>query len=81
MVCSFYFVDGEPSFDNPNPTLNLGYEKPSKRPRRKLAQQDAVLCDHVYISEKQPCAACIGKNHVIFSMANDITSSAERKGI
>ena len=67
MVCSFHFVDGEPSFDNPNPTLNLGYEKPPKQPGRKLPQQDlelsrartttdtAVLCDHVYSSEKQPC--------------------------
>ena len=84
MVCSFHFVDGEPSFKNPNPTLNLGYEKPPKRPRRKIARQDldlpmartecdaAVLCDHVYASEKQPCAACIDKNQVIFSMANEI---------
>ena len=56
MVCSFHFVDGEPSYDNPYPTLKLGYEKP-KRPRRKLARKDlelsrirtatdaAVLCD------------------------------------
>ena len=91
VVCSFHFVDGEPSFDNPNPTLNLGYEKPSKRPRRKLARQDlelsrartttdtAVLCDHIYSSEKQPCAACIDKNHVIFSMANEITKLNQEK--
>ena len=60
MVCSFHFVDGKPSFDNPNPSLNRGYEKPSKRPRRNRARLDlelsrarttsdtVVLCDHVY---------------------------------
>ena len=39
----------------------------------------AVLCDHVYSSEKQPCAACIDKNHVIFSMANEITKLSQEK--
>ena len=91
MVCSFHFVDGKPSFDNSNPSLNLGYEKRSKRPRRNLARQDlelsrartttvsAVLCDHFYSSEKQPCAACIDTNQVIVSMANEITKLNQEK--
>ena len=32
-----------------------------------------VLYDHIYASEKRPCAASIDKNQVIFSMANEIT--------
>eukprot|EP00112_Aurelia_sp_Birch-Aquarium-sp1_P013366 Seg2834.5 transcript_id=Seg2834.5/GoldUCD/mRNA.D3Y31 product="hypothetical protein" pseudo=true protein_id=Seg2834.5/GoldUCD/D3Y31 len=30
MVCSKHFVDGKPTPENPMPTLNLGYEKPTK---------------------------------------------------
>ena len=37
MVCSKHFVDGMPTVENPNPTLNLGYELPAKKARRTLA--------------------------------------------
>ena len=35
-VCSSHSVDGEPSVKNPNPTLNLGYERKQDKSRRKL---------------------------------------------
>ena len=38
MVCSIHFVDGRPTLENPNPTLDLGYDKPAKRPRRELVR-------------------------------------------
>ena len=38
MVCSMHFVDGRPTLENPKPTLNLGYDKPSKKPRRELVR-------------------------------------------
>ncbi|XP_065060352.1 uncharacterized protein LOC135687672 [Rhopilema esculentum] len=38
MVCSMHFVDGRPTLENPNPTLNLGYDKPAKKPRRELVR-------------------------------------------
>ncbi len=94
MVCSLHFIDGEPSYKNPNPTVNLGYEKPSKQPRRKLIRQDVdstgveetatgsagvSACDHDYTSERQSCAACVDKNKVIFSMANEITKLSQEK--
>ena len=36
LVCSLHFVDGKPSLQNPNPTLNLGYQKAAKKPSRAL---------------------------------------------
>ena len=36
MVCSIHFVDGCPTPVNPVPTLHLGYEAVSKKPRRVL---------------------------------------------
>ena len=36
VVCSEHFVDKRPTLENPNPVLNLGYEKPAKKPRREL---------------------------------------------
>ncbi len=93
MVCSLHFVDGEPSFMNPNPTLSLGYEKPAKKPRRKLCRQELpvaskattakvpVACDHdhEYCRKRESCQACIDKNTVIFSMANEITKLSKEK--
>ena len=37
MVCSQQFVDGMPTIENPNPSLNLGYELPVKKERKTLA--------------------------------------------
>ena len=36
LVCSLHFVDGKPSLQNPNPTLNFGYQKAAKKPSRAL---------------------------------------------
>ena len=36
VVCSSHFVDGEPKVKNPNPTINLGYERNQDKSRRKL---------------------------------------------
>ena len=36
MVCSMHLGDGELSLKNPYPTVNFGYEKAPKQPRRKL---------------------------------------------
>eukprot|EP00112_Aurelia_sp_Birch-Aquarium-sp1_P017359 Seg4013.1 transcript_id=Seg4013.1/GoldUCD/mRNA.D3Y31 product="hypothetical protein" protein_id=Seg4013.1/GoldUCD/D3Y31 len=40
MVCSKYFVDMRPTLENPNPFLDLGYEKPAKKARRVLVRPD-----------------------------------------
>jgi len=37
MVCSKHFVDGMPTVENVNPSLNLRYELPVKKARRTLA--------------------------------------------
>ena len=39
MICSNHFVDGKPTKENPAPTINLGYQKPAKIPRRKLIRE------------------------------------------
>ena len=39
MVCSKHFVDGCPSLENPDPTLELEYEKKTKKQRRVLVSQ------------------------------------------
>ena len=36
MVCSNHFIDGEPTLQNPQQTLDPGYEKPTKKARRTL---------------------------------------------
>ena len=36
LVCSRHFVDGAPTLNNPDPSLELGYEKPVKKVRRAL---------------------------------------------
>lgn len=40
-VCSDHFVDDGPTDENPDPTVNLGYEVSNKRPRRTLFRQPA----------------------------------------
>ena len=38
-LCSNHFVDGAHTLENPHPTLQMGYEKPSKKARRTLLRQ------------------------------------------
>ena len=38
MVCSEFFADRRPSLENPNPTLDLGYDRPAKKSRRELVK-------------------------------------------
>ena len=35
-VCSTHFVDGHPTVANPDPIVNMGYDLPEKKSRRKL---------------------------------------------
>ena len=41
LVCSYHFVDGTPTLENPDPTLKLGYTKrnPEKKTRRELVRR------------------------------------------
>ena len=39
VVCSLHFVDGIPTPLNPDPTLDMGYDLPAKKPRRELFRQ------------------------------------------
>ena len=43
MVCSKHFINGQPTLANPNPTIELGYEKPAKKARRKLIRQELAV--------------------------------------
>ena len=45
MTCSDHFVDGKPTLQNPSPTLNLGYEKPAKKPRITLTKEAINFCE------------------------------------
>ena len=38
MVCSDHFVNGLPTFENPDPTVHLGYKPPVKKVRRQLVR-------------------------------------------
>ena len=76
MIRSLLFVDGEPTFDNPCPTLNLGYLKPTKQPRRHISRQQLTVgkkdstvamdghvysgSDHLYCKDEE--AACMTCN-------------------
>ena len=42
-VCSDHFISGEPTAINPDPTLKLGYEKPSFKPRRILFRESSGI--------------------------------------
>ena len=55
MVCSEYFVDGDPSLESPNPNLKLGYEKKfAKRICRELVRKDVATPKKPSIEEIQP---------------------------
>ena len=68
MVCSKHFVDGIPTNENPFPTLNMDYEKPSVCSRRKLIKMDITadpidseneLLDEVeYVGNQIPIDHC-----------------------
>uniref|UniRef100_A0A672M5F3 THAP-type domain-containing protein n=1 Tax=Sinocyclocheilus grahami TaxID=75366 RepID=A0A672M5F3_SINGR len=46
-VCSFHFVDRQPSTENPYPELWLGYDRPlRKKRRRRTCPDEAVLRPH-----------------------------------
>ena len=52
-VCSRHFVNGVPTAADPMPTLELGYEKPAKKPRRELIRI-AVSPEEVAGSNPEP---------------------------
>ena len=70
MVCSEHFVDGHPTVENPDPTLNLGYVTEMKKQRRVLVRQaelptsepveklNACVSMDVDPAEDSSCASC-----------------------
>ena len=52
MVFSLHFVDGRPTFRNPYPTENLGYDKCEKKPRRKFCRQELPVSNSQMTPEK-----------------------------
>ena len=42
-ICSKHFVDKEPTYENPAPTLNLGYDSERKAKRQNLVNSRKVL--------------------------------------
>jgi hypothetical protein len=42
-VCSEHFVDGKPTLEHPDPTLNLGYD--ANEPRKKIRRTRSVTAD------------------------------------
>ena len=42
-VCSTHFVDATPTPENPNPTLNMGYDLPPKKLRRPLFRSPVAV--------------------------------------
>ena len=90
VVCSDHFVDKRPTLENPNPVLNLGYEKPAKKPRRerhrrelspvkrKEREQEAEESPE-HVPEKEPCHECLRKETEIESLIKKVDSlSIER---
>ena len=81
VVCSDHFVDKRPTLENPNPVLNLGYEKPAKKPRRELhrrqlspvkrkeREQEAEESPE-HVPEKEPCHECLRKETEIESLTD-----------
>ena len=53
MACSNHFVDGVPTQQNQNPTINLGYDKPPKRVRRELIRHYAT-CPQETVQAAEP---------------------------
>ena len=72
MVCSVHFLDGKPTAANPNPTVDLGYEKPSKKPRRALIRQPLYLPEEISDSEEL-CHACQEKDTAIAALTEKLT--------
>eukprot|EP00794_Sanderia_malayensis_P012588 gene12588-biopygen10025 len=94
VVCSDHFVDKRPTLENPNPVLNLGYEKPAKRPRRQLhrhplppvkrkdREPDVKEPSPENIPEKEPCHECLRKDTEIESLTKKVDSlSIERDSL
>ena len=42
-VCSKHFIDGEPTYENPAPTSNLGYDSEKKAQRQSLINSRRTL--------------------------------------
>ena len=42
-ICSCHFIEGQPTEQHPDPTLNLGYENKMPKPRRVLQRKEALI--------------------------------------
>ena len=69
LVCSWHFNEGKPSIENPNPTINLGYERPAKRSCRALVRKEimGVMADQT----KEDQTATSSSEHSQCLMAAD----------
>ncbi len=76
MVCSQHSVDAKPTLANPNPTINLGYERPTKKARRNLVRQTAMdqraECDYEMTEEDQPLQEdFLTRNEELWDICNE----------
>ena len=79
LVCSLHFVDGRPSLQNPNPTLDLGYEKAAKKARRALIRKKPECTDHVFDDIEEDavssiCKDCLEKDTILSSMSEQLNA-------
>ena len=85
LVCSLHFVDGKPSLENPNPTLNLGYQKAAKNPRRALIRNDPECADCVFdageVSSEvtNVCKDCLEKDTLLSSLSEQLQALSLEK--
>ena len=52
-VCSEHFVDGEPTQNNPDPTIKLGYEVSMKKTRRNLTRKPLPVKRKLCVSSEE----------------------------
>jgi len=85
-VCSKHFIEGAPTALNPTPTLELGYEKAAKKPRKELHRSNPfadvveltdspnpVLCTDDGNSTVGNCESCTYKDILLGSIQQEVT--------
>lgn len=91
MVCSCHFVDGRPTLENPNPTIELGYEKPANKARRVLIRSEPKQKEprHEKVETVEPtgppvtprdeCETCLQKQACIGSLQERLDTLSKEK--
>ena len=85
-MCSKHFIEGAPTALNPTPTLELGYEKAAKKPRKELHRSNPfadvveltdspnpVLCTDDGNSTVGNCESCTYKDILLGSIQQEVT--------